>query len=43
MNDNQLAREQQGFDAEVQEVAQWFKSDRFKLTKRPYTPADGEL
>jgi hypothetical protein len=42
MNDSHFAREQQGFDAEVQEVAQWFKSDRFKLTKRPYTAADGK-
>ena len=37
----QLQEEQKLFDQEVQKVKQWWKSDRFKLTTRPYSAEDG--
>ena len=43
LSSQQLQEEQKQFDQEVQKVKQWFKSDRFKLTTRPYTAEDGSF
>ncbi|KAJ3281390.1 isocitrate lyase 1 [Borealophlyctis nickersoniae] len=35
-----VAEEQREFERQVQEVKNWWKSDRFRLVKRPYTAED---
>ena len=35
--------EQRLIDIEIKATEAWFKSPRFRLTKRPYTAQDGKL
>lgn len=40
-NSEFLTQEDNEFQQEIKKVQEWFKSDRFRLAKRPYSAKDG--